>query len=266
MITTQISEAKKFKFTTITAISDTHTKHKQLTKDLIGGDLLLHCGDFTSVGYKHEVESFINWFSKLDNYTHKVFIAGNHDLVFESEKRFDKFFQKFKHDNVLPVITDNKPQWLLDILANLPANVHYLENNSVTIDGVKIWGSPVSPTFANGWAFNVDRGYDINQVWCGIPDDSNIVMTHGPMLYHNDQLINTHVNIGCEQLYHRLLEVKPNLHFCGHIHYAYGYKRIFNSDGYSINASNLDESYQYTNTPVTLDYDFENRDLIDFVQ
>lgn len=247
----------------VTAISDTHTKHKKLTTALPGGDLICHSGDFTSVGRKHEVEEFIRWFTKLDNYTHKVFIAGNHDLIFESEKRYDAFFQKWQHNNQLPNISDGKPQWLIDMLADLPSNIHYLENSGVVIEGIKIWGSPVTPTFGNGWAFNVNRGYDINQIWCEIPDDTNIVLTHGPMLYHCDRLISG-INIGCEDLYHKLIEIKPNLHFCGHIHYGYGYQRI-NGDGYSVNASNLDESYQYTNSPITIDYDFNNRELIDFI-
>ena len=249
----------------ITVISDTHTKHKTITKDLPGGDLICHAGDLSSVGHKHEVESFLSWFDALDNYTHKVFIAGNHDLSFESEKRYDSWFQKFKHDNHLPDISDGKPEWLLTILANLPHNVHYLENSDVEIDGIKIWGSPNTPSFGNGWAFNTNRGSDIGKVWTNIPNDTNIVMTHGPMLHHCDQLIWSHINVGCEDLYHKLIEVKPNLHFCGHIHYSYGYKRMFHSDGYVINASNLDESYQYKNKPVTFDYDFENNVLIDFV-
>ena len=35
----------------LTIISDTHTKHKKVTDDLPGGDLLLHAGDLSSMGY-----------------------------------------------------------------------------------------------------------------------------------------------------------------------------------------------------------------------
>jgi predicted phosphodiesterase len=38
----------------ITFISDTHSKHHQITKDLDGGDLLIHAGDISTMGYKHE--------------------------------------------------------------------------------------------------------------------------------------------------------------------------------------------------------------------
>ena len=64
----------------ITGISDTHNKHKQLNGKLPGGDLLIHSGDITSLGRKHEVSDFIKWFGKQD-YTYKVFIAGNLSLI-----------------------------------------------------------------------------------------------------------------------------------------------------------------------------------------
>ena len=60
----------------ITFISDTHTKHNQITKDLPGGDILIHAGDMSSMGYKHEIENFCKWFDGLDNYDNKIFIAG----------------------------------------------------------------------------------------------------------------------------------------------------------------------------------------------
>ena len=63
----------------ITFMSDTHTKHNQITKNLPGGDILIHAGDMSSMGYKHEIENFCKWFDGLDNYDTKVFIAGNHD-------------------------------------------------------------------------------------------------------------------------------------------------------------------------------------------
>jgi len=67
----------------ITFISDSHNKHKQITEDLPGGDLLIHAGDISSMGYKHEIQQFCKWFDSLTNYTSVVFIAGNHDFGFE---------------------------------------------------------------------------------------------------------------------------------------------------------------------------------------
>ena len=67
----------------ITFISDTHTKHNQVNYLLPGGDLLVHAGDMSSMGYQEEITDFLKWFNGLDNYTHKIFIAGNHDWGFQ---------------------------------------------------------------------------------------------------------------------------------------------------------------------------------------
>jgi hypothetical protein len=48
----------------ITAISDTHNKHNQLNGKLPGGHILIHSGDISSLGRKHEVIDFIKWFGK----------------------------------------------------------------------------------------------------------------------------------------------------------------------------------------------------------
>ena len=42
----------------LTIISDTHNHHKRITDDLPGGDLLIHAGDLSSMGYQHEIENF----------------------------------------------------------------------------------------------------------------------------------------------------------------------------------------------------------------
>jgi len=45
----------------IVIISDTHNKHKQIkSEDLPVADVIIHCGDFTSMGYSHEIRNFMN--------------------------------------------------------------------------------------------------------------------------------------------------------------------------------------------------------------
>ncbi len=255
----------------ITHISDTHNKHKQLTDKLSGGDILIHSGDISSLGREREVESFIKWFNGIDNYTHKIFIAGNHDMSFDSEilmqTKIDYFDGKrsvWETEGNTHFPSVGKPQWL-DILLNseLNSNVFYLEDSDVTIDGLKIWGSPITPSFGYGWAFNKDRGYDINEVWNKIPTDSNIVITHGPIFGYCDRTDRGGLNVGCEQLFHRLNEVKPQLHFSGHIHEAYGYRPT--DWGYAFNGCNCDLSYLVNNKPMTFDYDFEANEILEFI-
>jgi len=102
----------------ITFISDTHSKHKLITDDLIGGDLLIHAGDMSSMGYKHEIEDFCKWFNSLENYDFKMFIAGNHDWGFIDREPF------FVHGSVfIPRSTEE--------ILNRYKNFAYLRDSSV---------------------------------------------------------------------------------------------------------------------------------------
>lgn len=248
----------------ITHISDTHNKHNQLNGKLPGGQLLIHSGDITSIGRKREVEQFIKWFGKQD-YTHKVFIAGNHDMTFDRERLLrDKlayFEGRTEYDTEC---AEGKPEWLIELLDNLPDGVHYLENNSVTIEGIKIWGSPYSPTFGYGWGFNKDRGNDIAQCWNEIPMDTDIVITHTPIYGYNDRAQNTNENVGCADLYHRLREVQPHLHFAGHIHEGYGWKTMGLASWYDLqtfNGCSCNLRYEAENNPISFDYNFDSGEL-----
>ena len=249
----------------ITHISDTHNKHNQLNGLLPGGDLLIHSGDISSLGRKSEVERFVKWFNDIDNYTNKVFIAGNHDMTFDREillrDKLAHFEGRTEYDTEC---AEGKPEWLNELLAvQLNPGVWYLENSDVIIDGLKIWGSPTTPSFGYGWAFNKARGYDINEVWSTIPMDTDIVITHGPIYGYCDRTSREGLNVGCADLYHRLNEVKPHLHFSGHIHEAYGYRHT--DWGYAFNGCNCDLSYLVNNKPMTFEYDFLKRDIVEFL-
>ena len=214
---------------TITFISDTHTKHKHVTGELPGGDILIHCGDISNRGYMNEIKDFLEWFDGIKGYEHKIFIAGNHDFGFQ----------------------DN-PNLCAKLLQDYPT-VTYLEDTSVIIDGIKIYGSPWQPRFYN-WAFNVDRGWDIAQKWEKIPQDTDILITHGPLHGILDSTY-TGQRVGCEDLYKKVMEIKPKVHCSGHIHFDHGMKEI---DGITfINACCLGEDYMYQNGPITLDFEFD---------
>ena len=253
----------------ITAISDTHNKHKQLNGKLPGGDILIHSGDISSLGRKHEVQSFVEWFNGINNYTHKIFIAGNHDMSFDREILLRNKLAHFEGRNINDYDTscsEGKPQWLEELLGiHLHPNVYYLENSSIDIEGLKIWGSPYSPTFGYGWGFNVDRGYDAAQIWNQIPLDTDIVITHSPIYGYNDRTSNTNENVGCADLYHRLHEVKPHLHFSGHIHEGYGWGTIPYKDEwgdiYTFNGSTCNLRYEAIQDPIKFNYDFVSREI-----
>ncbi len=248
----------------ITHISDTHNKHNQLDGKLPGGVLLIHSGDISSLGRQSEVERFIKWFGK-QNYTHKVFIAGNHDMTFDREELLRKKLAHFEGRTQWDTeCAEGKPEWLIELLGNLPDGVHYLENSSVKLEGINIWGSPYSPSFGYGWAFNADRGNDIAQIWNGIPMETDIVITHSPIYGYNDRAQNTGQNVGCADLYHRLKDVQPHLHFAGHIHEAYGWKTMGLTSWYDLqtfNGCSCNLRYEADNEPITFDYNFESGEI-----
>ena len=71
--------------TKILCISDTHSLHNKIPKNwLVDADIIIHSGDISNRGYLQETKQFLEWFSKLDQYTHKIFIAGNHDWCFQT--------------------------------------------------------------------------------------------------------------------------------------------------------------------------------------
>jgi len=250
----------------IVAISDTHNRHKHLTSVGMGnilpdGDLLIHGGDFSGMGHKGEVESFLKWLvQQAPRYTHGiVFIAGNHDIS------FDPKYGEYDIQDELGIGPKQKPLWLRGLLATLPSNVRYLENSDVTIDGVKIWGSPITPWF-NGdkWGFNRHRGDDLVEVWKQIPMDADVVVTHSPAAYKLDYVPRNAEYTGCEGLRYRLGEVKPLIHICGHIHEAYGYDYDYTESETSINyfnASICNHQYEPVNKPWEIEADFNLRKI-----
>ncbi|MFC4738556.1 metallophosphoesterase [Flavobacterium ponti] len=203
----------------VTAISDTHGKHKQLK--LTGGDLLIHSGDISSFGNKEEISCFLEWFSK-QKYIYKIFIAGNHDFSFENQ------FQ-----NII-----------------IPENVTYLNDSGIEIEGLQIWGSPITPTFCN-LAFNRDRGKEIEFHWNKIPANTDILITHGPPYGILDET-ETHFNTGCKNLLEKICTINLKYHIFGHIHEAFGVTKI--KDTIYINAASVNLEYKIRNLPY---HDFE---------
>lgn len=176
-------------------ISDTHTYHNLLdVPDNI--DIVIFSGDCSNPRdpYANEVEvrNFIEWYSKL-NIKYKIFVAGNHD------SSIDKGF----------ITKDNFIQ----------NNIIYLENNFVEILGLKIWGSPYTPSFGEGWSFNMKR-HKLHDLWATIPEDIDIIICHGPPKGALD--LSYHYNVlefcGCAALSKRVRSIKPKLCCFGHIH------------------------------------------------
>lgn len=208
----------------VVCISDTHNRHNQIKK-LPPADFIIHAGDFTSMGHDHEIRNFMDWFSNLNQYKHKIIIAGNHDILFEKEKTFAKSL--------------------------IPDNINYLEDEEIIINGIKIYGSPVQLPFANGWVFNRNE-YKLMWHWANIPNDVDILITHCPPYMIMDYSDYGSKHIGSPALYDEVLNrIKPKLHCFGHAHQMHGIKKI--DETYFINATVVDNKNKYLNDPIYIE-------------
>jgi predicted phosphohydrolase len=194
----------------IVAISDTHNHHQKVK--LPKGDIL-----------RDDTISFLKWFSGQPHTT-KIFIAGNHDFYAE---RHPVLFREL-----------------------VPDNVHYLYNESVIAQGLKIWGSPYTPYYG-GLAFNKKRGKDSKAIWDQMPSGIDILITHGPPYGVLDHTFK-YTHVGCEELKAKVDEVKPRYHIFGHIHEQPGIEKI---DGTTyMNATQVNLFYQITRKPLVFEF------------
>lgn len=207
----------------ICIISDTHNKHKYL-RHLPEADVIIHCGNITSVGREHEIRDFMKWYSALDKFKYKIFIAGNHDFLFEENN--------FLAKNLVP------------------KNVIYLEDSGIEIDGIYFWGTPVSKPF-NNWAFNRPEEKLLLH-WQAVPDNTDVLITHTPPYTIMDWVDWNRSHEGSPTLYKEVFDrIKPKVHCFGNIHGGYGIKTM---DGITfINASNLDDDYMCVNDPIVVE-------------
>lgn len=202
----------------IDCISDLHGSKP----DLQGGDLLVIAGDLTARNKISEYVEFFVWL-RLQEYRKKIVIAGNHDgNIGSCTRRFND---------------DPAYEYLLDEVSEF--------------EGLKIWGSPWTPKFYN-WHFMKSRGSEIAKKWALIPQDVDILVTHGPPQFILDET-DEGCNAGCEELWKLLYGevIKPRLHIFGHIHEGYGQVEMLDIPGVKfVNCSIMNRNYEPVNKPI----------------
>lgn len=209
----------------IVAISDTHLIHETKKIPIPDGDVLVHAGDATWYGEFDEIEKFARWFGSQPH-EYKLFVAGNHDWLFQK-----------------------RPQVARGIMA--AHGIIYLEDLGYTVNGVRFYGSPWQPEF-NKWAFNLPRGSALANAWSRIPEDTDVLITHGPPFGYGDQIPGG-LRVGCEELIKRVERIRPRVHIFGHVHCGFGqYTRRDLGIRY-FNVAMCDDGYNYKNDPVEID-------------
>ncbi|HLT37854.1 MAG TPA: metallophosphatase domain-containing protein [Enhygromyxa sp.] len=199
-------------------ISDTHGFHDFPVPP---GDVLVHAGDGCSRGTLDEAREWAA-FVHRQPHRHKIVIAGNHDRCFEADFA----------------------------VASAPfAGLDFLHDSGCERLGVRFWGSPWQPWFLS-WAFNLPRGPELAAKWALIPDDTDVLVTHGPPHGILDRTYD-HEPVGCEQLRIALGRVRPRVHVFGHIHEGYG--AAFVDGTLFVNASTCTLAYRPTNPAIVVD-------------
>ena len=191
-------------------LSDTHGCHRRLTA-LPEADVLVHSGDFTMTGSTQEAIDFLNWFCDLP-YAHKIFICGNHDECLYGAN-----------------------------IDGLDANVHYLCNSGIEIEGVKFYGVPM---------FMSDCISDRQSKYiAAIPTDTDVLITHSPAYGILD--FDDNIHYGSEEILAKVTELRPRLLLFGHIHANLGVSTL-NGITFS-NAAIMNADFSNLNTPNLLE-------------
>lgn len=195
----------------IVAISDTHTRHSRLT--IPECDVLIHAGDCSNSGSRTQIQDFWAWMDKQPA-KYKLFVPGNHDIACEYGLRPEP-------------------------------GIIYLQDRGVTIEGVKFWGIPWMPQYGD-WAFMLPRGPQLAAKWATIPNDTQVLITHGPPHGVLDY------GAGDEDLSARLRQLHSlRLHVFGHIHEGAG--EIWR---YGVKYVNAAMTTPTPRDPVVLDWKF----------
>lgn len=201
----------------IVAFADTHGLHDDVA--IPDGDVLIFAGDLCNAGSITEVSFFADWFNALPHKT-KIFIAGNHDVAIQEQTSLCV--------------------GMIDAI--------YLEDQEYTIDGIRIYGSPWTPTFLD-WAFMKSRGEEIRERWDLIPEGLDILVTHGPPF---EVLDNTgHDYVGCMDLKHAIMGANPKHVIFGHCHEDHGSVVRFRKE--YMNVSICDGDYDPCRQPVVFE-------------
>lgn len=163
----------------LVVVSDTHRSYY---RPIPQGDILIHCGDS-----ELSPEQLSAWLSQ-HGHTRALAISGNMDHL---DGKHDKF----------------------------PSHIDYLQDSSVTIEGLKFYGSPWTPEFVG--AFQLYSDNDARKVWEAVPQDVDVLITHGPPAGTLDRT-SRGKQVGDRILADAVTNIRPRVHCYGHIHESYG--------------------------------------------
>ena len=147
------------------------------------------------------------------------------------------------------------------VLKNEEYNYEYLTNEG--IKQLKIFGTPYCKIFGN-WAFMVSNE-KLKQIYSSIPDFCDILISHDAPDINNLGLISTGrwsgENAGNTVLSEAIIEKKPKMVFCGHIHSGNHVLTKFNNI-WMANVSYVDETYHPTNKILQIELNAITKEVV----
>jgi len=219
-------------------IADTHGHLKEILSKIPDGDVLIHAGDWTNFGDTAEIEKFNKHIGRLPH-PHKIVIAGNHELGFDDEEDCTKR---------LPELQNHGTPKGYQLLTNCT----YLQDNSVEIEGITVYGSSWHPL--HGYTFGCNRGEDLLEKWNRIPTGVDVLITHTPPLGHGD-LFKGNERWGCAELLNTVEQrVQPAFHVFGHVHEQNGLTMDGGGKTVYINASICNMDMKPVNEAIVFDF------------
>lgn len=236
---TEMAPPKRVRFL---IMSDTHGG--ELPKSLPECDVLLHCGDLTEDGSPSSIAEALQALSKVKAEMRLV-VAGNHDIALDKQYYLAEGGSETDvgkaHALISPEAGSEASKSGVTFLAegtyrltlSSGATFRIYASPQTLAYGASAFQYPTNEDRFNcasstpAWAKNVGTESSI------IPNDVDIVMTHGPMKYILDATADGR-SVGCEHLRRAIERVKPKLHCFGHIHTGYGAQRVEYASGSKI--------------------------------
>ncbi len=219
----------------VVVMSDTHNRHHRVLVPL-GGDVVVHCGDFTNYCTYAEVASFAEWFGALPH-KFKLVIPGNHDIVLDT-KYYDATWDMWHHQKESAA----RIRRLFEA-----QGITLLVNEFVEVEGVVFAGYSCVPSRGPFGAFQKDESKQFLDSCAHQRVD--VLLTHSPPYGVLDRnTLGAHV--GCPDVSAIVTALNPQFHVFGHVHSGYGCS-AGEGGTTSINASMVSDFYCTNRSPPT---------------
>ncbi|CAK1358831.1 hypothetical protein CB0940_02211 [Cercospora beticola] len=218
--------------TRILILSDTHG---DALKRIVttSADVAIHCGDLTEESKLDEFVAAIQLLKGIDAPL-KLVIAGNHDFTLD-----DRAYERHLAEADPSIDSDlmsrtygelGAARRLFEAADVREAGIVYLTEgtHSLTLKNgarLTVYASPYTASVSTGWGSTYNPRDPAQEHKWDIPETVDIAVTHGPakgVLDYTD----SRTRAGSASLFAAIARAKPRVHCFGHIHEAWGAKKV----------------------------------------